>query len=371
MNDGEVGISVVICCHNSASRLPETLSHLSRQQIPAALRWEIIVVDNASTDATAEAASRSWARLSTAIPLRLVREETIGLSHARICGLRAARFELIAFVDDDNWLAADFLATAFSIMAEQQDVGACGGLGRPHLEAAKPDWFDHVQSGFAVGPQCVASGEIDKARGYLFGAGLCVRRSLVLCLIDNGFAFENAGRTGRQLGAGDDAELCLAISLAGWRLWYDTRLAFRHYIPDHRLNVANLRRLHRGFGQSAPALDAYRCVANPDMPLRTLRRTWLGALTLYACVLTITALRMPFTLRPAATMSWRLTLIYHGTRVARMSTMRKTYPALLKRLESASWRQHCASPAGPNLAALNSPRAQTPVSRRPRTYTGL
>jgi GT2 family glycosyltransferase len=44
------GVSVVVCCHNSASRLPTTLHHLAAQEVPRDLGWEVIVVDNASTD---------------------------------------------------------------------------------------------------------------------------------------------------------------------------------------------------------------------------------------------------------------------------------------------------------------------------------
>ena len=71
------GVSVVICCHNSAKRLPETLAHLAAQDVPVGTPWEVIVVDNCSTDGTSEVASRTWASRMT-VPLRVVREERAG-----------------------------------------------------------------------------------------------------------------------------------------------------------------------------------------------------------------------------------------------------------------------------------------------------
>jgi len=62
------GISVVICCYNSASRLPATLQHIAEQSLDSEILWEIIIVDNASTDNTAEIASTYWQFLNCRIP---------------------------------------------------------------------------------------------------------------------------------------------------------------------------------------------------------------------------------------------------------------------------------------------------------------
>src|SRR5687768_534263 len=122
------GVSVVICTHNGAARLPAVLSHLAAQQ--AEVPWEVVVVDNASTDDTAQVATRHWQ--AQAAPLRVVSEPQLGLSNARRRGLDAAAYPIVAFVDDDNWLAPDWVATAARLMAQLPDVGALGGF----IEAA-------------------------------------------------------------------------------------------------------------------------------------------------------------------------------------------------------------------------------------------
>src|SRR5439155_12302864 len=86
------GISVVVCCYNSAQRLPATLGHLAAQEVHEGLDWEIIVVDNASTDETSRAAHAAWPAPPTCggypgAPLRVVFEPHAGLSNARQRGL--------------------------------------------------------------------------------------------------------------------------------------------------------------------------------------------------------------------------------------------------------------------------------------------
>ena len=348
------GISVVICCHDSAARIGACLQHLGRQQLPPTLPWEILIVDNASRDDTAGEARRCWEKLATTTPLRITAEPQLGLHHARRRGLREARHELIVFVDDDNWLAPDFLATASTLMQSKPEVGACGGRGLAQFETAEPAWFHRFQSAYAVGPQQAESGEIDPSRGYLFGAGLCLRRSLALCMADHGFALHNAGRTGSLLGAGDDAELCLAIRLAGWRLWYDARLVFRHLIPAPRLETDYLKRLHAGFGRSAPILDAYRIALGGPLPLGQLRHSWPGAALFYFCALAAAALLLALPTSPRSLRQRRLTLVSHTARLIGLLQLRGGYARLQRQLREAPWQYHCRPDPGREVCGPDS-----------------
>src|SRR5690349_6454715 len=99
----ENGVSVVICSYNGAQRIPATLRHLAEQDAPGELPWEVVVVDNASTDGTAERAQVVWSDQST-VPLRLVSEPRPGLMHARERGLHESTYNVVTFVDDDNWV---------------------------------------------------------------------------------------------------------------------------------------------------------------------------------------------------------------------------------------------------------------------------
>jgi GT2 family glycosyltransferase len=104
-------VSVLLCTWNNCRRLAITLDAISRCAQPAGLRWELVLVANNCSDATAEVAQRFSGRL----PLRHVIERTQGLSRARNTGLQAARGRLVVFTDDDvrpcrDWIQAYWLA---------------------------------------------------------------------------------------------------------------------------------------------------------------------------------------------------------------------------------------------------------------------
>jgi glycosyltransferase involved in cell wall biosynthesis len=252
-----VGVSVVICCYNSASRLQQTLRHLAAQVVPPGLCWEIVVVDNASADNTAAIARQLWP-VDAPVPLRIVHEPTPGLSHARCRGFSVARYEFVSFIDDDNWVCPDWVERINETLNAHPEVGACGGLNEAVYEIAPPAWFDRFHGYVAIGPQGDGPGDVTDTRGMLFGAGLSVRKSAWGQLLAGRFRFSIGDRTGVSLLAGGDAELCFGLILAGWRLWYDPCLRLKHYMPATRLNWGYVRRLARAIGQSDAWLDAYR-----------------------------------------------------------------------------------------------------------------
>jgi glycosyltransferase involved in cell wall biosynthesis len=269
------GISIVLCCHNSARLLPDTLSRLLAQRLSPGRSCEVIVIDNASTDTTATVARECWPP-DWPIDLRIVLEPNLGLSNARLRGIAEAQYEIICFVDDDNRLAGDWVETVSVVMDEHPEAGACGGQIEAECETARPSWFDNFQSYYAVGKQAEHGGDVTETRGYLWGAGLCLRRSAWEQVIETGFEFLLSGRKGAALSAGEDAEMCYALRLNGWRLWYEPRLRMSHFITRERLNWNYLRRLSRGFGAATAGIDAYELAikAAPGGMVRSLRRSW-------------------------------------------------------------------------------------------------
>lgn len=275
MSPDALGISVLVCAHNGAERLPGTLRHLAAQRTPPGLPWEVLLIDNASTDGTATAARALWPAGAPA-RLRVVSEPRPGLRLARECGFRESCWPLLVFIDDDNRIAPDYLARAAGIMARKPEVAACGGRAEPVCEVAPPAWFPNHAHAYATGPQGNPRGDEPGPRPQLWGAGLVIRRPALDALRAGGFRPLSMGRTEGRLDAGEDTELCLALRLAGWQLWYDPGLRLDHWIPRSRLEWRYLRRLTRGFG--ATFLDPYWHELDPlwrDIP--AWRRTWLMA----------------------------------------------------------------------------------------------
>ena len=118
--------------------------------------------------------------------------------------------------------------------------------------------------------------DITDSRGYLWGAGLCLRKTAWATLAENKFDFLLSDRSGESLSSGGDAELCYALRLSGWRLWYEPRLTMQHYLPASRLTWSYLRRLSRAFGAATAGFDSYDMAqsARPAVSAQALRRTW-------------------------------------------------------------------------------------------------
>jgi glycosyltransferase involved in cell wall biosynthesis len=269
------GISVVVCCHNSAERLPPTLAHLAAQQVPEGLDWEVIVVDNASSDETSRVAHAAWPADSRA-QFRVVFEPRAGLSNARQCGLDECQYEIVSFIDDDNWICPEWVQTVAEVMATHPEVGACGGWPEEMCEIEPPVWFERFKTAYAVGPQAEQAGVLVGQWACLAGAGMSIRYSAWQQLLDRGFRHILSGRKGASLTSGEDIELMYALRLAGWSLWYEPPLRMRHFIPAGRLQWSYLRRLRRGGGASTVGLDPYSfaLLGRPRTLKERVRRTW-------------------------------------------------------------------------------------------------
>lgn len=229
------GISVIICCYNSAARLPQTLKHLFLQRISSAIDWEIIIVDNNSSDNTSFIAEKEWSAYNSTVPFKVVQEPLQGLSNARKRGVKNASYELILFCDDDNWLEKNYLTHAYNIMHSNPNIGVLGGQSEGYFEVTKPVWFKNFEFAYALGKQLPSTG-IANDRKYIAGAGMVVRKSILQKLEDLSFYNLLSDRKGKDLSSGGDSELCLIVLFLGYDLYYDERLQFIHYIPAGRLS---------------------------------------------------------------------------------------------------------------------------------------
>jgi glycosyltransferase involved in cell wall biosynthesis len=263
------GLSVIICCHNSVSRLANTLAHLKKQESPAA-PWEVLVIDNASTDGTAEFARSCWQ--NGPAPLRVISESHLGVRYARERGFLEASYEFLGFVDDDNWVAHDWVRTAYNIISSDSYLGAVGSIRDAACEVSSPAWFEDFHEPYAVFTERDLEQTTEPLQ-YLPTAGLCVRRAAWDRLIQNGFRFQLTGTVGNKLQGGEDAELTMALRLSGWNLRIDRRLRLQHFMPSPRLEWSYLRRLLRNYSAARVPLDAY---TEYSLSLGPGARTWVS-----------------------------------------------------------------------------------------------
>ena len=251
-----IDVSIIICCYNSENLIEETLRHILEQKTPKDFLYQIILVDNNSNDNTSEVASVFWEKSNSRFPLKIIKEPKPGLGHARKTGVLESESDLLLFCDDDNLLDENYLSLAFSFMKENLDVGAIGGKSIGVLETDTPIWWRQEADSFAVGEQAKFSGDVSK-RGYLWGAGLVIRKSIMLELFQAGFTSLLLGRTGEKLTSGDDSEICKWVLILKHKLWYLDSLHFKHYITKNRLTEDYLLRMKMGHEDALVILNSY------------------------------------------------------------------------------------------------------------------
>ena len=247
------GISVIVCCFNSEARIELTLRHLLKQELSSDLNWEIIVIDNRSTDDTAKLATHLLSEHAGSIDWKVVNENEPGLSNARNKGFEEARFNIVLMVDDDNSLAPDYVQGIWNSFQQNPNAGMVGGTGIAALESEPPAWFKQYEYCYAIGPQSDGKQQVE----HLYGAGLALRMDLLEKLRNAGFRSLLSDRVGNSLMSGGDTELCFAFRLAGYELVHRSDLTFAHHLPSARVNWKYLRRLFSGFGHTKAYLEVY------------------------------------------------------------------------------------------------------------------
>ncbi len=260
MNSPVPQVSVIVCTHDPRTDyLAATLEGLQRQTLPLA-DWEFLLVDNLSSPPVSERVDLSWHPAG-----RHVREEKIGLSHARICGLRAARAELIIFVDDDNILAPDYLATAVEIARTSPTLGVWGCHIDGRFEKEAPAWLQRFAYHLAVRecPQPVWASYVDD-RNVPYGAGMCIRRAVGEAYIrksESDPLCTKLDRIGKGMGAAGDHDICHTAHDLGLAIGRFPTLRMTHLIPAGRMDPDYFIRLVEGNSRAALLLALARNAA--------------------------------------------------------------------------------------------------------------
>lgn len=247
-------ISIVVCTHNGVDRIRHCLESIAKQKNPPL--FELIVVNNASTDKTSEFVSEQLESIFSEGQWKVITESTPGLLYARMAGLRSSQFEWVLFCDDDNILFPDFLFHSEQVLSKNHRIGVLGSHGIPEFLGPKPEWFDRYASTYAVGAQLGGEG-VKRQLVYVYGACSIFRKKPLLKLFNKGFHPIISDRKGNQLISGGDVEWCWLMQLLGYKVAYSGKLQFIHQLPASRLNWEYYIRLKKGISASAGLLSTY------------------------------------------------------------------------------------------------------------------
>lgn len=228
-------VSVIIPSRNRAEALKASLESLQRQTLPAD-GFEIIVVDNGSTDHT-EAVARTFA---ASLQLIYTRKEEPGLHVGRHEGLRLARSDLLIFADDDieaepTWLEA--ISTAFDDPA----VAMVGGNNYPAFEEEPPAWLQRlwerpVYKGRALDTLSVLDfghGRFEIDPGYVWGCNFSIRRDILLRA--GGFHPDGVPKERLRYRGDGETHVSNYVRGSGLKAGFDSRASVHHSVSRERM----------------------------------------------------------------------------------------------------------------------------------------
>lgn len=244
-------LSVVICTYNPKLETLNKVLHSLREQNFDHKNWELIVVDNNSTESLAERMDLSWHQNA-----RVIREPRAGLSNARVCGVNSSQADLIVFADDDNVLDENYLQISYDFHNSHPQVGCFGGKSLPVFETAPPSWFD--EAGINLG--CQDYGSELHVSNYAatnftvkeypekapIGTGMVILKKAFECYLNeatNNPERMKLGRKGKSLSSGEDNDIILTIVKNGYEIAYVPELVVHHLIPANRYSLKYLEEM--------------------------------------------------------------------------------------------------------------------------------
>lgn len=275
-------LTFLICTRNGSSNLANCIAHIGRQTGISQESFEVIVVDNGSTDETATVAQTALAALDCTTAF--VSEPREGKVYAFLRGVRASEAPYVAVIDDDNFVGEEFALRTMELFSDCNQLGMVGSVNTIDTESI-PAWFLLAPGMYGCGTPHLEgliestgrSGTVAPG-GVIAGAGSTFRKDPLLRALELGFRFSNdTRRDTRMTVTGEDTELCYLLQYCGYWFGHDPRITLRHRIDPKRLTWPYARRLSRSVGAGGPIYDAFIWMESPSSKSRGGTWWWLAA----------------------------------------------------------------------------------------------
>jgi glycosyltransferase involved in cell wall biosynthesis len=240
-------LSLLICTRNRAGQLAQSLKRVSAMR--SSLTWELIVVDNGSTDRTG-AVIAEYAAVSDR-PVQMIVQKGKGVSGAKNAGWQSSKSPIIVCIDDDCYPAEDYLDRIFELFSNDSKLGFLGGRILLHDPTDR-----RITIQESLDPLSFSPGSFIRA-GVIQGANVAYRRA-ALAEVGGFDPWFGAG----ALYSGDELELIARISAAGWNGAYDPKPVVYHH--HGRKTTNDERRLRWWYDRGRGAYYA-KCILNREM----------------------------------------------------------------------------------------------------------
>lgn len=230
-------ISIIICTYNRSGHLKNVLKSLSEQNVTKGFEWEIIVVDNNSTDDTFDVVKAF--QENSNVPVKYIKEEKQGLSYARNRGITSSKGKYIAFTDDDALVDYNWVAVLYETFQRYE----CEGVGgRIHLKPVKelPRWLKKELWGFLA---CLDYGDkpFQIINHNIYGTNMAFSREIFDKV---GYFDVELGRKSYMPVGGEEIDIVNRILQSGGAVYYQPMAEVYHIIEKYKLRKQYFRQLH-------------------------------------------------------------------------------------------------------------------------------
>jgi glucosyl-dolichyl phosphate glucuronosyltransferase len=225
-----MNITVVLCTYNRCDRLATALESVAVSRLPESVCWEVLVVDNNSTDQTREVIEKFASQYPGRF--RYAFEPHPGKSHALNSAIRHTNARILAFMDDDVKVEPDWLRMLTRIFDDPEYAGA-GGRILPEFEFKPPPWLE-TSARYALAP--LAMFDLGPTAGRLreppFGTNMAFRKEVFARYGD--FRRDLGPQPGSEIRS-EDTEFGMRLLQGGEHLWYEPAAVVHHAIARSRI----------------------------------------------------------------------------------------------------------------------------------------
>ena len=238
-------VTVGICTWNRAALLREALGSMTQLAIPSGVEWEVLVINNNSTDHTDSVVQEFQGRL----PIRCMFEPNAGLSNARNRCVDEAGGEYVLWTDDDVIVDPAWLQEYVRAFRDMPQAAFFGGPIRPRFEGNPPRWlmagWAQVDDAYAI--RDLGNTAMRLSRDLPYGANYAVRLAEQRTHRYN----PRLGRRAGELIGGEELAVMAAILREGGEGWWLPSACVRHWIPVERQTTTYLKRYYRHQGRAS------------------------------------------------------------------------------------------------------------------------
>ena len=239
-------VSVIVCTFNRVKYLPICLEKLANQTVSSS-KYEIIIIDNNSTDESG-AACELFIDMHKTLNVHYFLELKQGHTYSRNRGIAESKGEILAFIDDDAFVEVNYIENinkAFSNL----EIVALGGKITPHYESGNPPvWMSKYLLPLVAALDMGEHKQYFRKGKFPIGANMAFRKNVFQNF--GWFNIELGRRGSKGLEGGDEKDIFLKLHKSGAKILYDPNIKVTHIIPESRLQLAYIKGLAIGVGSS-------------------------------------------------------------------------------------------------------------------------